>query len=66
MSPVLAGGFFTTEPPGKPSSGALRLVILSIQTLWSHVHLAHQWVFESQSHQSFRTLLGISLELAQG
>ena len=29
VSPVLAGGFFTTEPPGKPNQDLLLLLLLS-------------------------------------
>ena len=30
MSHALAGGFFSTEPPGKPRAGCYRLVIANV------------------------------------
>ena len=33
VSPALAGGFFTTEPPGKPSSELFEMNFLSLSTL---------------------------------
>ena len=38
VSPALAGGFFTTEPPGKPFGGygcLLKTVLMARCTLWS-------------------------------
>ena len=36
VSPALAGGFFTTEPPGKPSSGPYTTHIISSR--WIHFY----------------------------
>ena len=40
MSPVLAGGFFTTEPPGKPLSGFFTLCIFTSLPYGTHGTLA--------------------------
>ena len=34
LCPALAGGFFTTEPPGKPFSGFYIITLISILTSW--------------------------------
>ena len=44
MSPELAGGFFTAEPPGKPSASQFPMAIfilclLHLSTLWPHLFL---------------------------
>ena len=40
MSPELAGGFFTTEPPGKPLSGFFTLCIFTSLPYGTHGTLA--------------------------
>ena len=47
MSPALAGGFFTTEPPGKPLSCFLTLVTAR-----------QQWDLLSRHHPPHRILVG--------
>ena len=46
VSPALAGGFSTTEPPGKPQSGNLKVTFLAFSGM----------IFKTDKHVKLRTI----------
>ena len=53
MSPVMAGGFFTTEPPGKPIPYGYEGHLLNHQTIIEHLlypkYFSKHWGLSKQN-----------------
>ena len=52
MSPALAGGFFTTEPLGKPDVEVLITNTDMSMTVLIHLHVLHIYPFNPPNHRS--------------